>query len=258
MSDSTDTEKQNLANPQENDTLKKQLEEGQRALQKLMQDNQAKDKQLEDLTSRLTSATSKLEEYDAKLRDAQLEEAGVNPEQVKQLEQEIESRLEQKYQEQYGTEFSQLKKENQQLKDQLHNVTTVSGVMAKFATDAEESTRDILEAIVSKQIHQDPNDSSKTYATDEFGNKKLSKKFPGQPMEAEEFMEELRSQRAPLFKSKQVTQSVMRTGQKVGVQSSANTNIIDGVDVERFKTDVNYYNSFDRETRAKIATKIGI
>lgn len=251
--------KPNLVSSEEFDTLKKQLEEGQTALQKLMAENEAKEAQIQKLTSDLTSTSSQLEEHANQLRNAQLEEAGVNSEQYSKIEQELEAKLTEKYSNEYGQRFAELENQNKQLQSQLHNVTTVSDTMSRYATDAEEATRDILEGIVGTQVHQDPNDASKTYVTDKFGNKKLSKKFPGQPMEAEEFMDELRSTRAPLFKSKKVTQQVMQNGQAMSANSATgNTNIIDGVDVERFKNDPDYYNSFDRATRVRIATKLGL
>lgn len=242
-----------LEKTQDYSKLEAEVKQLSQVVPKLNEELQAKNAEVENLRNELASAQSKVEEYDSKLRNAQLEDAGVNTEQFQELlEQE---RL--KLRAEYGDKIQSLETSLTNTQNRLKTATVVSDVMGNHALDAHEATRDILESLVTKNVHPDE-ETGKTYVTDENGNKRFSQKNPGQYMDGEEYIEELRTTKAPLFKAKGIKATAMEQGQVMGAASTGNNNLEAGIDIERFQTDPDYYNSIPRAKRVALASKLGM
>ena len=253
MSTENETKEKNLENNTDYSKLEAEVQQLSKVVPKLNAELQAKNNQLEQTSAELAALKSELEAANSRLRNAQLEDAASNPEQLQQLLEEETSRLRQEF----GEKLTASEQQAKQLRDQLKSVTTVSEVMTKYAGDAQEATRDILESIVARDIHKD-DATGQEYVTDSKGNKRYSPANPAIPMSPEEYIQELRAERSPLFKPKGIKTSAMEQGQVMGVAGTSNTNTLDGVDLVRFQTDEAYYNSIPAEKRAALAIKLGM
>ena len=228
------------------DELNKESQQSHTVVQNLNDENQKYKTQLEAFKGIDPEEFSRLKQENANFK---ANNAKGKPEEVKALIEEnvLEARKEMTgaIEERDSTIAS--------LKATLQKVQVNQVVMNEISPLLAEGMGSIVETLVGEHLRAD--DEGNITVLDKEGKIRYSPSNPGKPMGHKEFIEELQKNHPPMFKPQGITKGSMT--QEGGRRSKGSTNNTQGVDVERFRSDINYRNSFSRSQRVKIDRELG-
>jgi hypothetical protein len=252
-----DTPKEdNFVSKEDHDKLKAEADKVASLTQKLTEHTQTIEQDNEALRQQLSAfgnvTPAQIKELQEKAREAQLKAASESPEEIQSLLEKNEQAVRSELGETVATLESRLAAAEANLK----RVTITRNVMNDFASDVEDSMRDIVESHISKHIHQDKT-TGQIQVRDDNGKLMYSKENPTLPMQPEEFLNQLRTERPPCFKQKGVQTPALESGQMISPSSTGNKNI-DGINVDKFMNDAAYREKLSPEIRAAMYVKLGV
>lgn len=231
----------------EYDKLKGEADKLARLVQNLNEDNSKLKTSLEAFGDFSPSDISALKKQ---LKDTKTK-AAANPDEVKKLLEEQEAEL----RKQFGAEIAQRDTKIQELSGQYKQVTVVSRALNAAGNRVNDDMKEFIAAQVKQFVDSD-DDGKGLVVKDETGKVRYSPTSPATKMSLDEFFGELENKFPSAFAPKGITKG---SPQIPGRQLSGPViNGADKIDLEKFRTDVNYRESVPRAVRTQIYKQLGV
>jgi chromosome segregation ATPase len=208
------------------------------------------------LKSKLASYGDTTPEVVAELKRQALEkrttEVAGSPEQISKLIDEAKEEV----RKQLAAQIDQLQKERDAQSTRLKQINVTSRVMSEYGKGVTDDMRDMAEQIVTSSVDIDPANPDQFVVKDERGQVRYSKNNPAMKMTPAELFEELKQKRPSMFAAQGINQGSMTSGQRVAYRPG--TNAVEGIDLERFKSDASYRESLGRDVRNRVYKQLGL